>query len=478
MKTSMQLQMSQQLTMTPQLQQAIRLLQLSTLELKQEIQEALETNPLLEEFENINQNDNEKKQEVFEKSVDDLDPVSTSQKLTEETIQSELPFDAKWEDLTSSAPVSSNFKAENINFKSSNNLKEHLNWQLNVAHINTTETAIATIIIDSMDENGFVQLNNQQIKEILEDENIADQTIDKVFRLLQGFDPIGVATKDLKETLLVQIESLDVRQKNTAKNIISEHLDLLAKKDYRSLMRKLKIKKNQLNDAINIITKLNPKPGAIINNKKDNYITPDVAAYKKNGKWHVELNPDIMPNIRVNQYYANLGKTASTKDSQFIKGHLQDAKWFLKSIENRNETLLKVANFLVDYQSDFLDYGDEAMKPMILSDVALKIEMHESTVSRVTTNKYMLTPKGIIELKYFFSSHVSTQTGGECSSVAIRAIIKKIIENENPNKPISDSKIAFILEEQGIEVARRTIAKYREGLSIAPSNQRKVLAIN
>ena len=241
-------------------------------------------------------------------------------------------------------------------------------------------------------------------------------------------------------------------------------------------MRKTKLKEDELRDSIALIQTLNPRPGLLITPVDEEYVIPDVSVSKKNGRWVVELNPDCMPKINVNQQYAAMARSSKNQaDSQFIRGHLQEAKWFIKSLESRNETLLKVANCIVQYQQGFFEYGEEAMKPMVLNDIAEAVEMHESTISRVTTQKYMHTPKGLFELKYFFSSHVGTDDGGECSSTAIRAFIKKLVAAENQKKPLSDSKMAQLLAEQGINVARRTIAKYREAMLIPPSNQRKSL---
>jgi RNA polymerase sigma-54 factor len=261
-----------------------------------------------------------------------------------------------------------------------------------------------------------------------------------------------------------------------AKDIVTNHIDVLANRDFRLLSRKTKLKEDQLREVMRLIHTLEPRPGNAVEPNQAQYVIPDVSVIKRQGRWVVELNPDAMPKLRVNSHYASLSKTSTNaNDTQFIRSHLQEAKWFIKSIESRNETLLKVSNCIVHHQQAFFEYGEEAMKPMVLNDVAEAVEMHESTISRVTTQKFMHTPRGIFELKYFFSSHVTTDGGGECSSTAIRALIKKLVAAENSNKPLSDSKIADILADQGIKVARRTIAKYRESLAIPPSNQRKSL---
>ena len=302
--------------------------------------------------------------------------------------------------------------------------------------------------------------------------------VEAVLKRIQHFDPIGVASRSVQECLLIQLGQYPETTPwlHEARRILKEHMDLLGNRDYRTLARKMQLKESELKEALDLIQHLEPRPGNSVLQSDSQYVIPDVAVSKKQGKWVVELNPDSMPKIRINETYAAMARNArNSSDSQFIRSHLQEAKWFIKSLESRNETLLKVANCIVEQQQEFFEYGEEAMKPMVLNDVAEAVEMHESTISRVTTQKFMHTPRGIFELKYFFSSHVNTDNGGECSSTAIRALIKKMVAAENPAKPLSDSKIADLLTEQGIMVARRTIAKYRESLSIPPSSQRKRL---
>ncbi|MFN3164918.1 MAG: RNA polymerase factor sigma-54, partial [Pseudohongiellaceae bacterium] len=298
----------------------------------------------------------------------------------------------------------------------------------------------------------------------------------------QQFDPVGVGYRNLAECLLIQLAQLEIpgQEQNiqNAKLIIREHLNLLGNRDYTQLMRKTKLKEPELRATIAIIEGLDPRPGANIAPSSASYVVPDVIVTKQpeTGKWRVELNPETAPRIRINNSYASLVKRADSSDeNNYLRDNLQEARWFIKSLQSRNETLMKVATRIVEHQKGFLEYGEEAMKPLVLHDIAEAVSMHESTISRVTTQKYMHTPRGIFELKYFFSSHVSTKGGGECSSTAIRAIIKKLIASENARKPLSDSKITELLEEKGINVARRTIAKYRESLSIPPSNERKRL---
>ncbi|GAA4901627.1 RNA polymerase factor sigma-54 [Ferrimonas pelagia] len=498
MKTSLQLKLGQQLTMTPQLQQAIRLLQLSTLDLQQEIQEALESNPLLEssdEFEQQTENndnntdgtasDNNTSSETS--SDEGFEPteqaaIETPEALSQTDMSDDLPLDSTWDDVYSAAPapMASAIRDDDSQYQgeTSMDLQSHLIWQMELTPMTDTDRAIATTIIDAIDEHGYLTVSAEEILEAQGADEIELDEVIAVLKRVQQFDPVGCASRDLAECLQIQLAQLPAETPWKAEAIIllQQHMDLLANRDFRTLLRRTRLKEDELRDAMALIQSLTPRPGSSIAASESQYVIPDVSVSKKQGRWVVELNPDAMPKLRINEQYAALSRGARNNgDSQFVRGHLQDAKWFIKSLESRNDTLMKVANCIVQYQQGFLEYGDEAMKPMVLNDVAEAVDMHESTISRVTTQKYMHTPRGIFELKYFFSSHVSTDGGGECSSTAIRALIKKLVAAESPKKPLSDSKMAQLLAEQGIQVARRTIAKYREALSIPPSNQRKTL---
>jgi RNA polymerase sigma-54 factor len=477
MKPSLQLKFSQQLTMTPQLQQAIKLLQLSTLDLQLEIQEALDSNPLLEIDEtehNANSNDDSDNPESNESntlSSENSDNVDSHEALENSQIPDDLPLDSSWEEYLSSSSAPANISSgpadDDYVFQgeTTENIQDHLIWQMELTPFSDIDRSIAIAIIDS-------------ILESLQNEEIELDEVECVLKRIQMFDPIGAGSRNPQECLMVQLAQFDP---NTpwlaeARLLLTEHSDLLSSKDYRTLMRKTRLKEDQLREAMRLLQTLNPRPGSAISVKDAEYIIPDVTVAKKNGRWTVELNSDSLPPLIVNKEYEALSKsTKNTNDSQYIKSHLQEAKWFIKSVESRNETLLKVSHCIVQQQMGFFEHGPEMMKPMVLNDVAEMVDMHESTISRVTTQKYMHTPRGIFELKYFFSSHVSTESGGECSSTAIRALIKKLVAAEVVSKPLSDSKIAQVLADQGIQVARRTIAKYRESLSIPPSNQRKSL---
>ena len=495
MKPSLVLKMGQQLTMTPQLQQAIRLLQLSTLDLQQEIQEALETNPMLERQEEGEDFDNTDPLADSEDSVT-VAPAETSYQETQsniehddvsdwsERIPSELPVDTAWEDVyqTSASSLPSNDDDEwdfTARASGGESLQSHLLWQLNLAPMTDTDRLIAATLIDCINNQGYLEESLEEVLESFDPElDIELDEIEAVLRRLQHFEPVGVAARDLRECLLLQLRQLadDTPWRSEAQRLVSDYLELLGGRDYSQLMRRLKLKEDELRQVIELIQSLNPRPGSQIESSEPEYIVPDVIVRKDSGRWLVELNQETVPRLRVNPQYAGLVRRADTStDNTFMRNQLQEARWFIKSLQSRNETLMKVATQIVEHQRGFLEYGEEAMKPLVLHDIAEAVGMHESTISRVTTQKYMHTPRGIFELKYFFSSHVSTAEGGECSSTAIRAIIRKLVAAENVKKPLSDSKIASMLEEQGIQVARRTVAKYRESLGIAPSSERKRL---
>jgi RNA polymerase sigma-54 factor len=498
MRPTLQLRIGQQLTMTPQLQQAIRLLQLSTLDLQQEIQEALESNPLLEIDENptsTNEYEPDQLEKAFEKAADlsantgdDIDAQPTAEELPttdvleQNDIPDELSIDTTWDESFSAGISNTGMASASDDYvyqgETTETIQDHLRWQMDLTPFSETDRAIATAIIDAIDDNGYLTSSTAEILESLGKEDIDIEEVDAVLKRINMFDPIGVGAKNLSDCLLIQLNqfSPDTPWLAEAKEIITQYIDILGNRDYRTLMRKTRLKEDQLREVIRLIQSLNPRPGDTLMPSEEQYIIPDVTVFKKNGRWQVELNPDTAPKLTINQQYAAMMKNMkSADDSQFIRSNLQEAKWFIKSLESRNETLLKVSNCIVQRQQAFFEHGPEAMKPMVLNDIAEAVDMHESTISRVTTQKYMHTPRGIFELKYFFSSHVSTDNGGECSSTAIRAFIKKLVAAENPSKPLSDSKMADLLAEQGINVARRTIAKYRESLNIPPSNQRKSL---
>lgn len=483
MKSSLQLKFGQNLTMTPQLQQAIRLLQLSTLDLQQEIQEALDSNPLLEVEEAVEERSDENNDSSPENeytSTQDKDLTDSSEHIEQSNISDELTIDASWEDIysanTGSTGISVDPELPIYQGETTQTLQDYLAWQLELTPFTDTDRTIAHAILDGLDEYGYLTESIEDIQQSLGNINIEIDEIIAVLKRIQQFDPLGVASRNLQECLLLQLKIYpeETPWLNEARMILEQHIDLLGNRDYKLISRKTKLKEEELAQILQLIQQLDPRPGNSITTDDTEYVIPDVSVFKEKGKWSVSINPDSVPRLKVNQQYAAMGK-GNSADSQYIRSHVQEAKWLIKSLESRNETLLKVARCIVEHQQNFFEYGEEAMKPMVLNDIALDVDMHESTISRVTTQKYMHTPRGIFELKYFFSSHVSTDAGGECSSTAIRALIKKLVAEEDSKKPLSDNKIATLLVEQGIQVARRTVAKYRESLSIAPSSQRKRL---
>lgn len=505
MRPTLQLRVGQSLTMTPQLQQAIKLLQLSTLDLQQEIQEVLESNPLLEvdernaidETVNAEQNNLEEAFEsasapateissandVSDEQSSNIDEISTTEALEKTDIPEELNIDTTWDESYSAGTSNTgaiSTPADDFTYQgeTTDSIQDHLSWQMQLTPFSDTDKAIAIAIIEAVDDAGYLTVSAEDILSSVGTEDLELDEVEAVLKRINMFDPIGVAARSIPECLLIQLNQFDedTPYLKESKLIISEHIDLLGNRDYRQLMRKTKLKEDELREVMRLIQSLNPRPGDAIIKGEEQYITPDVSVEKKNGRWLVTLNPDTAPKLGINQQYAAMSKSMkSSDDGQFIRNNLQEAKWFIKSLQQRNDTLLKVSNCIVQRQQGFFEHGAEAMKPMVLNDVAEAVDMHESTISRVTTQKYMDTPRGIFELKYFFSSHVSTENGGECSSTAIRSLIQKLIVAEVPAKPLSDSKMAELLADQGIKVARRTIAKYRESLNIPPSNQRKSL---
>ncbi|EOY5418975.1 RNA polymerase factor sigma-54 [Cronobacter turicensis] len=478
MKQGLQLRLSQQLAMTPQLQQAIRLLQLSTLELQQELQQALESNPLLEQTDIHD--------EIATQETQDSEGLDTAEALEQKEMPDELPLDASWDEIyTAGTPsgTGTDYIDDELPVyqgETTQSLQDYLMWQVQLTPFTDTDRAIATAIVDAVDDTGYLTVTVQDILDGMgdNDDDIGPEEIEAVLKRVQRFDPVGVAARDLRDCLLIQLSQFSAETPflAQARQIVSDHLDLLANHDFRSLMRVTRLKEDVLKESVNLIQSLDPRPGQSIQTGEPEYVIPDVLVRKHNGRWTVELNADSIPRLKINQQYAAMsGSARNESDSQFIRSNLQEAKWLIKSLESRNDTLLRVSRCIVEQQQAFFDQGEEYMKPMVLADIAQAVEMHESTISRVTTQKYLHSPRGIFELKYFFSSHVNTEGGGEASSTAIRALVKKLIAAENPAKPLSDSKLTSMLSEQGIMVARRTVAKYRESLSIPPSNQRKQL---
>ena len=505
MKQSLQLKLGQSLTMTPQLQQAIRLLQLSSLELQTEIQEILESNPLLEINEDSNSSDQEESSTQASSQNENLvsDPVVPEQNTPMDSSSAERELDSQQSDIPTDLPVDSSWEDTYDNYSltssvarkddgdmrpyeqasgDSGSLQAHLEWQLLLTPFSETDAQIAEIIIDSIDHNGYLTATLEDIHASLslsDDQEVELDEIESVLKRIQNFDPPGIGARNLQENMALQLNALEPETPwlDQAKRLVKDYFEILANRDYNLLMRRMKLGEKELQQTIALIQSLNPRPGSQITESQPEYVIPDVFVRKVKGQWKVELNPEVTPKLSISSLYAGMAQSGagSSNDTSFIKNHLQEARWFLKSLRSRNDTLLKVATCIVERQRAFLEYGEEAMKPLVMHDVAEVVGMHESTISRVTTKKYMHTPRGIFELKYFFSSHVSTTSGGECSATAIRAMLKKLIAAEDASKPLSDNKLASMLENQGINVARRTVAKYREAMAIPPSNERKRL---
>ncbi len=484
MKPALQFRLHQQLTLTPQLQQAIRLLQLSQLELEAELRQIAESNPLLEFAEEVEDDE----------TVDNADAESEypSAESVAATSSSEHDGDdgSDWADgggvaeapidFSSSSVSSGSGSRNDEDFEPQNaapeTLQQHLLWQLNLASFNPRQHLIATVLIDALNTAGYLAEGLEAVLAALPaDLNATLDEVDAVRRQLQGFDPAGVGSLDLRDCLRVQLEQFDpdTPQRELALRMVDTELELLARNDIARLARRLRASEDDVAAAAVLIRSLDPRPGAALDATPVEYVAPDVYAVRDGGRWRVSLNPDAQPRLGLNQHYCGLIARARGEDASWMRGQLQEARWLIKSLESRAETLLKVADAIVRRQSAFLDYGPEAMHPLVLREVAEEVGMHESTISRVTTRKYLHTPRGTFELKYFFSSGVSTEDGGSASATAIQAMLRKLIGAEDARKPLSDQAIAEELQRKGIQVARRTVAKYREGLRIPTSSERQ-----
>jgi RNA polymerase sigma-54 factor len=482
MKPALQFRLHQQLTLTPQLQQAIRLLQLSQLELEAELRQIAESNPLLEFAEEIEDDEATESVEA-ESEYPSVEAVAASSNDDGDASDwsdgggvAETPIDFSSNSVgngNGSARGDDDFEPQNA---APETLQQHLLWQLNLASFNPRQHLIATVLIDALNPAGYLGEGLEAVLAALPAGfNASVEEVEAVRRRLQGFDPTGVGSLDLRDCLRVQLEQFDpdTPQRDLALRIVDAELDLLARNDVARLARRLRASEDDVAAAAVLIRSLDPRPGAALDATPVEYVAPDVYALRDGSRWRVSLNPDAQPRLGLNQHYCGLIAQARGEDASWMRGQLQEARWLIKSLESRAETLLKVAEAIVRRQSAFLDYGPEAMHPLVLREVAEEVGMHESTISRVTTRKYMHTPRGTFELKYFFSSGVSTEDGGSASATAIQAMLRKLIEAEDVRKPLSDLAIAEELQRKGIQVARRTVAKYREGLRIPTSSERQ-----
>jgi RNA polymerase sigma-54 factor len=463
LKPSLQLRIGQQLTMTPQLQQAIRLLQLPVMDLQTEIQEAIENNVMLEVEEPT----------AFEETQESP-PQAETPGATAEELEVEYA-EVSTLGLSVNPPLPDDLR-DNRDFPDTGGdiLKNHLVWQLEMDRFDDDERAAGRAVIDSLNDDGYLMISHEEIAACLRPEiDLGVESIATVVAKIQKFDPVGVAARDLSECLIIQLSQLDKKTKSLdlAQKIATDYLDLVAGRQYPALRRRLGASSDDLDQALELLRSLNPRPGSSLPSGTPEYIIPDVFVKRHESRWVVEANPVIAPRLKVNQAYAQ--SISRKKDYQVLRTQLQEARWLVKSLEIRNDTLIRVARCIIERQESFLESGEEAMKPMILRDVSESLQLHESTVSRATTGKYMHTPRGVFEFRFFFSSHVSNSSGGETSSTAIRAQIRRLIASENPAKPLSDNAITKKLREEGCHVARRTVAKYRESLGLGSSSERR-----
>ncbi|MGO2133257.1 MAG: RNA polymerase factor sigma-54 [Halomonas sp.] len=467
MKPTLQLKIGTQLTMTPQLQQAIALLQLSTLDLRHEIQQALDNNPLLEQ----------------EDGFGEISVTEPAEDSWNNEIPDQLCVDSDWSDTyqdTASSDFSSSAQAPDFERDTQiQGLRERLGWQLTLQQdIDAREQQIAESLIDSVNSDGYLNQPLEDICDGLRTQGLSSLRVgdvEAVLKRLQQFEPTGVMARNLNECLTLQLDALppDTPWRAQASRMARQFLDALASGNHSLLMRRLGLNAHELDETIALLRSLDPRPGSLFDSGSDTYVIPDLLMRRVAQGWQVELNPEAIPRLRIQADYAAMIRRADrSADNQFLKEHLSEAQWLIKSLHSRNDTLLKVGQAIMHYQQDFLDQGEAAMKPLVLANIAEQVEMHESTISRVTTQKFIHTPRGVFELKHFFSSQVGEGSNSH-SSTAIRARIRQLIEDEPPGKPLSDSRLAELLGEADILIARRTVAKYRESMNISSASRRK-----
>jgi RNA polymerase sigma-54 factor len=469
------LKLTQQLIMTPQLQQAIKLLQLSRIELVDAINEELNENPLLEETPIEDEADGEAVTEI-----PDTAEVAVTKEITGEGDGRE---DFDWDNyLEDYGPMGVTYSREDVEIPPYENtltkqrsLTDHLMWQLTLSHFTEEEKRIGEQIIGNLNNGGYLKATVDEIASL---ENVHVDAVERTIKKIQEFDPPGVAARDLKECLMLQVRFLGYDENCLIERILDDHLKDLETKNYNNIAKKQKVDLEAIIDAVSVINGLDPRPGLLYNEERSHYIVPDVYVFKVGDEYRIALNEDGLPRLRVSNFYRGIlagsaETTGGRNCKEYIKERLHSATWMIKSIQQRQKTIYRVAESLVKYQRDFFDKGINYLRPMVLKDIADEVEMHESTISRVTTNKYIHTPRGIFELKYFFNSGINRTDGDSIASESVKEQIRRIIADENPQQPYNDSQLVTILEESGISIARRTVAKYREIMGILPSPKRK-----
>ncbi|MDR1648603.1 MAG: RNA polymerase factor sigma-54 [Zoogloeaceae bacterium] len=488
MKPSLQIKISQQLSLTPQLAQAIKLLQLSTLDMNQEIERYLLENPLLEREDEGDAGSSvavaedwrgERVQEIAVREREE------SQETTGELTLAEVDEDRWAQDAGSYGNPGQerdrDDESESHDLQAATvSLRDHLGWQLGLSQFSDRDRALIRFLIEALDDDGYLSVPLEELLETLftgdeEEEGLELADLEIALKQLQSLDPTGIGARSPQECLALQLEALPQEEvRDLAQKIVGEHLDVLAARDFGKLRKLLEVSDEELKTAQNLIIALDPRPGARFASLDTRYIIPDVIVRKLRGRWAAQINPDAFPRLRVNRLYAEI-LSQQRKSEGNMSAQLQEARWLIKNVQQRFDTIARVSQAIVDCQRAFFEYGEIAMRPLILREIAEEVGLHESTVSRVTTQKYMSTPRGIFELKYFFGSHVATDSGGACSATAIRALIRQLVGAEDGKTPLSDQQLSELLGRQGIVVARRTVAKYREALNIPSVNLRKRL---
>jgi RNA polymerase sigma-54 factor len=473
----LQLKLRQQQALAPQLQQAIKLLQMNRIELTEHIQDILDSNPLLEQQDPADEDNDsaaESESELAEVESQPAEEYNEEDSYRDDVLEEQWDMGSAFES-GSSAQGDSSYALEQLGSREEDTLQDHLLWQVNLTQLSDTDNAIAKAIVYALDEHGYLPDTIDDIRASLAPDYLVEtDEVLAVLHRVQRMEPVGAATRTAQECILVQLDAApqDLPGKEVARLIVRNYLDQLVAGKVDSLRRTLAVGEDVLDQAIDLIQSLEPRPGARFDNRRNEYITPDVYIRNHEGKWHITLSPDNEPKIRLNQFYIGLMKTTRGDDARYLKGRLQEARWLLSSLELRKRTLLAVSSSIVERQEAFFEHGEKYMQPLILKEIASDTGLHESTISRATTRKYALTPRGLRELKFFFSSHVRTLDGRAISAVAVKAHLQELIDAENHSKPLSDQALTELLAGRSIQIARRTVAKYRESMGIPSSTDK------